>query len=170
MSTKLQKTLIQNASFDYWLHDGRERGKGELQTFIDKLPEIKNTILQGGELTLDDETIIYDAIFAVDDINFMSRNWPARMSLLHKHLTPEEISQAERNKEAVEALNEQVTHLLQELQNACATGSRSWATLKESVIRNVNQSRRAPRANRRVRDTRGTRDLQMLLLQLKEVA
>lgn len=165
MSTKLQKTLIRNASFDYWLHNGHERGKGELQTFIDKLPEIKNTILQAGELTLDDETIIYDAMFAVDDINSMSKNWPARMLLLHKHLTPEQISQAERNKAAVEALNERVTLLLQELQNACATRSLSWATLKESVIRNVNQNRRTPRANRRVR-----RDLQMLLLQLKEAA
>jgi polyhydroxyalkanoate synthesis regulator phasin len=170
MSTNLQETLIRNASFEYWLHNGSERGKGELQTFIDKLPAIINTILQGGKLTLTDETIIYDAMFAVDDINFMSRNWPARMSLLHKHLTPEQISQAERNKEAVEALNEQVTHLLQELQNACATGSLSWATFKQSVISNVNQSRRTPRAKRRVRGTRGTRDLQMLLLQLKEVA
>lgn len=168
MSTQLQKTLIQNASFDYWLHDGRERGKGALQTFIDKLPEIKNTILQGGELTPDDESIIYDAMFAVDDINIMSRNWPARMSLLHKHLTPEQISQAERNKEAVEALIEQVTHLLQELQNACVSRSLSWPTLKKRVIRNVNRSRRAPKANRF--DTRVTRDLQMLLLQLKEVA
>jgi hypothetical protein len=109
-------------------------------------------------------------MFAVDDINFMSRNWPERMSLLRRHLTPEQVSQAQRNKEAVEALNEQVTHLLLELQNACVSRSLNWATLKESVIRNVNQSRRAPRTNRRVRDTRFTHDLQMLLLQLKEGA
>ena len=99
MSTKLQKTLIRTASFESWLHNGRECGKGALQTFIDKPPEIKNTILQGGELTLADETIIYDAMFAVDDINFMLKNWPARMSLLHQHLTPEQISQQKGTKE-----------------------------------------------------------------------
>jgi hypothetical protein len=167
MSTQLQKTLIQNASFDYRLHNGSECGKGELQTFIDKLPEITSTILQGGESTLADEMIIYDAMFAGDDINFMSQNWPVRMALLRKHLTPEQISQEESNKLAVEALNDQVTHLLQELQNACASRSLNWATLKVSVIRNVNQSRRNRRGKRGVRDAR---DLQMLLLQLKEVA
>jgi hypothetical protein len=66
----------------------------------------------------------------------------------------------------VEALNAQVTHLLLELQNACATRSLSWATLKEIVIKNVNQSRRTRGGKRGVRDVR---DLQMLLLQLKEV-
>jgi hypothetical protein len=52
------------------------------------------------------------------------------------------------------------------LQNACATRSLSWATLKEIVIKNVNQSRRTRGGKRGVRDVR---DLQMLLLQLKEV-
>ncbi len=95
------------------------------------------------------------------------------MSLLRKNLTPEQTSQKESNKLAVETLNVQVTHLLLELQNACVTRSLSWETLKESVIRNVDQSRRTRRGKpgaRDVRDVRDVRDLQMLLLQLKEIA
>jgi hypothetical protein len=165
MSTPLQKRLIQSASFDYWLHNGSERGKGQLQYFIDKLPAITQNIIQGVLLTLADEKVIYEAIFGCDDIKVMSQNWPERMSILQKNLTTEQVSQLESNKSAVVAFNVQVVHLLLVLQRACDSHNRVWAMVKEDAIRNVNQSRGIPRGKRGVGDSRNT---EMLLLQLKK--
>jgi hypothetical protein len=52
MSMQFQNKVIKNTSFDYWLHNGSESGKGQLQLFIDKLPAITNTILQDGDFCL----------------------------------------------------------------------------------------------------------------------
>jgi hypothetical protein len=112
MSTRLQKTLIQSASFDCWLHNGSECGKGQLQYLIDKIPAITQNIIQGVLLTLADERVIHEAIFGNDDIKIMSQNWPERRLLLKKQLTTEQVSQEESNKSTVEALNVQVVHLL----------------------------------------------------------
>jgi hypothetical protein len=153
------------AIFDYWLHDGSERGKGQLQYFIDKLPAITQNIIQGVLLTLADEEVIYDATFGCDDIKIMSQNFPERMLMLQKNLTTEQVSQLESNKSAVEALNVQVVHLLLLLQIACDSHNRGWAMVKADAITNVNQSRKKPRGKRGVGDSRNT---EMLLLQLKE--
>ena len=167
MGRTLKEQLIKNSSFEYWLHNGHHRGKGELQRFIDKLPAITNTIIQGGDLTLADKKIIYEVLFAGDDIKIMSQNWPQRMLLLQENLTTAQVNQEESNKLAVEALHVQVIQLLLELQNAFGQKNYNWAVVKESIIRNVDQSRGDRRGKRSV----GTvRDLEMLLLQLKEIA
>ena len=72
MARTLRQQLIKNSSFDYWLHNGRHHGKGELQRFIDELPAITNTILQGQKLTLEDEELIYEAMGACADLKIMA--------------------------------------------------------------------------------------------------
>ena len=164
--------LIKESSFDYWLHNGSEPGKGELQKLIDELPAITNTILQRLDLTLADEEIIYEAMCVRRDINTMSRNWPQMLAELRANLTPEEVSQAESNKSVVLALNAQVTQLLRALQNACNSHNRPWAEVEETVTRNVRQSYKgAKKRDREKVEQSGVgepRELEMLLLQLKD--
>ena len=159
MARTLRQQLIKNSSFDYWLHNGRHPGKGELQRFIEKLPAITNTILQGQTLTLKDEKIIYDAMGACADLKIMAEKWPERHSLMQNHLTREEIMQADSNKSAVEALSAQVDELLTALQKAYAARSLSWAEQKESITRNVDESRRK-------RGVAARRNMEMLLHRL----
>ena len=142
MGRTLEQQLIKNASFDYWLHNGRHPGKGELQRLIDELPAITNTILQGNDLTLEDEEIIYLAMTACSDLKIMTEKWPARISLMRKHLTSDQITQAESNKSEVEKLIAQVEQLLQELQNAYVARRLRWVQVKESIIRKFERSRR----------------------------
>jgi hypothetical protein len=156
MDRKRQQKLIKIPKFDYWLHNGRHPGKGELQRFIDKLPAITNTILQGNDLMLKDQKIIYDAMGACSDLEIMTANWPERIS----QFTPEQVTQAESNKSEVEALIARVRPLLHELQNACVARRLSWAEVKKSITRNVDHSRRNRGGNRGVT---GARDLEMLL-------
>ena len=163
MGRTLKEQLIKNASFDYWLHNGHHHGKGELQRFIDKLPAITNTILQGQTLSLKDEKIIYDALGACADLKIMAKNWPARILLMQKHLTHEEIMQAESNKSAVEALSARVDELLIELENAYVARSLSWAEEKESITRNVDESYRNSGGKHGVA---ARRNVEMLLHQL----
>jgi hypothetical protein len=145
MSTPLQNKMINDSSFDYWLHNGTERGKGELQRVIEKLPAITKTILEGGDWTLADQTIIHTAIFAGDDLEIMSQNWPKRIAVLRANLTDAQVMQIERNKSSVLALNAQVTQLLLALQNACNSHNYPWAVAKQDVIRNVIQSYKGAR-------------------------
>ena len=139
MSTPLQTKLIKESSFYWWLHNGSEPGKGQLQLFIDTLPAITNSILQDGGTTLDDEIIIYEALVGGDDIKIMSQNWPGRLERLQKNLTPAQVNQAVSNKLAVEALNDQVIQLLLELQNAFERKGHNWAIQKENIIRIVDR-------------------------------
>jgi len=163
MDRTLEQQLIKNASFDYWLHNGRHPGKGELQRLIDELPAITNTILQGNDLTLEDEETIYLAMTACSDLKIMAEKWPARISLMRKHLTHEQITQAESNESDVEKLIAQVEQLLHELQNAYVARRLRWAEVKESIIRKFERSRR----NRgRKTQCSGVRDVEMLLHQL----
>ncbi len=157
MGRTLEEELIKNASFDYWLHNGRHPGKGELQRLIDELPAITHTILQGNDLTLEDEEIIYLAMTACSDLEIMTEKWPTRISLMRKHLTHEQITQAESNKSEVEKLIAQVEQLLHELQNAYVTRRLGWAQVKESIIRKI---------ERRRRNRAGKRKVEMLLHQL----
>jgi len=172
MRTPLQTRLIKDSSFDYWLHNGSEPGKGELQKLIDELPAITNTMLQGGGLTHADETIIYTAIYVDPDLQIFHSKWTGMLATMRANLTPEEVSQAESNVSAVLALNAQVTQLLLALQNACNSHNRTWAVIKKDVIRNVRQSYKgARRRDREAVDQSGVgkrRDLEMLLLQLKD--
>ena len=172
MRTPLEMKLIKVSSFDYWLHNGSEPGKGELQKLIDKLPAITHTILQGGDLTLADQIIIHTAIFAGPDLQKMSQKWPQMLAAMRANLTPEEVSQAESNKSVVLALNAQVTQLLRALQNACNSHNRPWAVIKEDVIRNVRQSYKGARKRDREKVEQSgvgkSRELEMLLLQLKD--
>ncbi len=139
MSTSLKTKVIKAPTFDHWLHNGREPGKGQLQLFIDKLPAITNTILQDGGLTLDDKIIIQEALFAGADIKIMSKNWPERLVSLQENLTAAQVNQAISNKLAVEALNVQVIQLLLELQHAFEKKGYSWRMQKKNIIRIVNQ-------------------------------
>jgi hypothetical protein len=144
MSTPLKTKLIKAPTFDHWLHNGREPGKGQLQLFIDKLPAItntilQNTILQDGGLTIDDQIIIQEALIAGVDIKIMSKNWPKRLVLLQENLTAAQVNQAISNKLAVEALNVQVIQLLLELQHAFEKKGYSWRMQKKNIIRIVNQ-------------------------------
>jgi hypothetical protein len=123
----------------WWLYNGSEHGKGQLQLFIDKLPAITNTILQDGGLTLDDQIIIQEALFAGADIKIMSKNWPKRLVLLQENLTAAQVNQAISNKLAVEALNIQVIQLLLQLQKAFENKGYNWRTQKKNIIRIVNQ-------------------------------
>ena len=163
MGRTLKEQLIKNSSFDYWLHNGHHHGKGDLQRCIDKLPAITRTIQKGKKLKLKDEKIIYEAMSACADLKIMAEKWPERHLLMQKHLTHEEIMQAESNKSAVEALSARVDQLLIELQNAYAERSLSWAEEKESITRNVEESRRNPG---RKRGVAARRNMEMLLHQL----
>ena len=82
---------------------------------------------------------------------------------MQKHLTHEEIMQAESNKSAVEALSARVDELLIELQNAYAARSLSWEQEKESITRNVDESRRNRGGKRGVA---ARRNMEMLLHRL----
>ena len=172
MSTQLQTQLRKVSRFDYWLHNGSEPGKGELQKLIDELPAITNTILQGGDLTLADQIIIHTAIFAGPDLQKMSQKWPQMLADMRANLTPEEVSQAESNKSIVLALNAQVTQLLRALQNACNSHNRTWAEVEETVTRNVRQSYKGARKRHEEKVEQSgvgePRELEMLLLQLKD--
>jgi hypothetical protein len=137
MSTPFQQRLIKQTNFDWWLYNGSEHGKGQLQLFIDKLPAITNTILQDGGLTLDDQIIIQEALFAGHDIEIMSKNWPKKLVLLQENLTAVQVNQAVSNKLAVEALNVQVIQLLFELQNAFEQKGYNWRTQKKNIITKV---------------------------------
>jgi hypothetical protein len=139
MSRPLQTKVIKAPTFDYWLHNGIEPAKGELQLCIDKLPAITDTILQDGGLTLDDQIIIHAALFAGDDLKIMSRNWPQRLVLLQEYLTTAEVNQAVSDKLAVEALNVQVIQLLLYLQNAFEDKGYNLRMQKKNIIRIVNQ-------------------------------
>ena len=142
MTIPLKDHLIKKAKFDYYLNDGFEEGKGALQSFIDKLPAITQTILQGMKMTLEDEMIIYDATGVLEDIKIMSKKWDATISLMRKYLTPEQVSEAEINKSVVETLSVQLENLLLELQNACDTNYGGWATVMKDVTKSVDRVRR----------------------------
>ena len=47
-------------SFEYWLHNGSVKGKGELQMFIDELLKIIDHNQRGYELTWTEKEIIYE--------------------------------------------------------------------------------------------------------------
>jgi hypothetical protein len=108
-------------------------------------------------LTFEDEEIIYDVMGACSDLEIMAANWPAKLSLMRKHLTSDQITQAESNKSEVEALIARVRPLLHELQNACVARRLSWAEVKKSITRNVLHCRR---------NRRGKRGVEMFLHQL----
>ncbi len=99
---------------------------------------------------------------ACSDLEIMTEKWPARISLMRKHLTSDQITQAESNKSEVEKLIAQVEQLLHELQNAYVARRLRWAEVKESIIRKIERSRRNRGGKRGVR---GVRDVEMLLHQ-----
>ena len=76
MSLEMQRTLIKESNFNYWLHSGgRDTNQGELQTFADKLPVIIEHAQNAVQLTLIEKEIVYDSHTAVSDINTMLQNW-----------------------------------------------------------------------------------------------
>ena len=139
MSRPLRTKVMKPPNFDWWLQHGSEPGKGQLQLFIDKLPAITSTILEDGDLTLDDQIIIFGAIYAGHDIEIMSRNWPKRLVSFQANLTTAQVNQVVSNKLAVEALNAQVIQLLLQLQNAFEKKGYNWRMQKKNIIRIVNQ-------------------------------
>ena len=139
MSRPLRTKVMKPPNFDWWLQHGSEPGKGQLQLFIDKLPAITSTILEDGDLTLDDQIIIHSALYAGHDIEIMSRNWPKRLVSFQANLTTAQVNQAVSNKLAVEALNAQVIQLLLQLQNAFEKKGYDWRMQKKNIIRIVNQ-------------------------------
>jgi hypothetical protein len=133
MRTTLKEHLIKKAKFDYYLNNGFEEGKGALQSFIDKIPAITQTILQGKEMTLGDKVIMYDVIGVLDDIKIMSTRWGGTIALMRRHLTPEQVSVAESNQSAVVTLSSQLEKLLLELKKACDSNYGGWAKVLEDV-------------------------------------
>lgn len=129
----LKDHYIKIGKFDYYLNNGFEEGKGALQSFIDKIPAITQTILQGKEMTLGDKVIIYDAIGVSKDIKIMSTRWSGTIALMRKHLTPEQVSVAESNKSAVETLSAQLEKVLLDLKNACDSNYGGWAKVLEDI-------------------------------------
>ena len=76
MSLEMQRTLIKESNFNYWLHSGgRDTNQGELQTFTEKLPAIIEHMQNSVQLTLIEKGIVYDSLTAVADINTMLQNW-----------------------------------------------------------------------------------------------
>jgi hypothetical protein len=133
MRTTLKEHLIKKAKFDYYLNNGFEEGKGALQSFIDKIPAITQTILQGKEMTLGDKVIIYDSTNVLDDIKIMSTRWGGTIALMRRHLTPSQVSVAESNQSAVVTLSAQLEKLLLELEKACDSNHGGWAKVLEDV-------------------------------------
>jgi hypothetical protein len=166
LRTKISKRnmseLRRKANFDYWLRNGHHRGKGELQIFIDELPEITNAVRNGRDLTITDEEIIYDAMGAREDLEILAEKWPDWISSMKQHLPSGEVTKAERDKAAVEALSGELVKLLLDLQNAYDDKSLNWAQVKESIKTKVHESRRRrdDKIRRRIKkgDVGGARD------------
>ena len=165
MSLEMQRTLIKESNFNYWLHSGgRDNNQGELQTFTDKLPAIIEHAQNAVHLTLIEKKIVYDSHTAVTDINTMLRNWAARRSLFEEHLTSAQVHQAELNKSAVDRMWVQLQDLLLQLQTACGDKWGPWNTFMFHLNIAVENSRRRPRKSLKPRE-----DVHGLLANLKDI-